>query len=173
MTPDRTWDPLRFQRGTRGFAAVVTALNGFVVLGFGAFVVPSAGLPAPADAWIATVAIAAGIAQLVAVVGLVRGRAWARNAVLYLAAAGVGAAVFGLLLVWRAGEPIVGSADQTTIGFFVWMIGSWLIAARFTLKAYGDPRRPARQLQLPTPSIVPPSVAGLTFDRPRTALAAA
>ena len=28
MTPDRTWDPIRFRRGTRGFAALVTAING-------------------------------------------------------------------------------------------------------------------------------------------------
>ena len=26
--PDRTYDPIRFHRGTRGFAAFFTALNG-------------------------------------------------------------------------------------------------------------------------------------------------
>ncbi|MGK2851573.1 MAG: hypothetical protein ACSLFN_11765 [Candidatus Limnocylindrales bacterium] len=50
MTPDRTWDPLRFQRGTRGFAAFVTAINGFVLLGVGAVVAPATDLPDPAMA---------------------------------------------------------------------------------------------------------------------------
>lgn len=173
MTPDRTWDPLRFQRGTRGFAAVVTALNGLVVLGVGALVVPAAGLPAPADAWIAGLAMAAGLVHLAAVVGLVRGRTWARAAVLYLAAAGIGVATFGILLVWRATEPVLGTADQTTIGFLVWMIGAWLVAARFTFKAFTDPRRTATVV-LPTPRIVQPTTGHrVIVQAPRAALVAA
>jgi hypothetical protein len=79
MTPDRTWDPLRFQRGTRGFAAFVTALNGFAVLGAALVVAPAAGLPAPLDAWVVILGTAAGIAHLVAAVGLVRARAGRRT----------------------------------------------------------------------------------------------
>ena len=173
MTPDRTWDPKRFQRGTRGFAAFMTALNGFIVLGFGAIVVPAAGLPAPADAWLTGLAIAAGLVQLVAVVGLVRGRTWARSLVLYLAAAGIGAVTFGFLLVARAGEPILGSADQTTLGFFIWMIGSWLVAARFTYQAYSDPRRPARRVQLSAPRVSLPTPGRIADAPARPVLLAA
>ena len=139
MTPDRTWDPLRFQRGTRGFAAFVTALNGFAVLGASLVVAPAAGLPAPLDAWIIILGTAAGIGHLVAAVGLVRARAWAPNFVAYLAAAGIGTAVFALLMIARANEAILGAADATAIGFFLWMIGTWLVATRFARKAYTRP----------------------------------
>lgn len=139
MTPDRTWDPLRFQRGTRGFAAFLTALNGFAVLGASLVVAPGAGLPSPLDAWVVLLGGAAGIAHLVAAVGLVRARAWAPVAVAYLAAAGIGAAVFALLMITRAGEAILGAADASAIGFYLWMIGTWLVAARFARKAYAEP----------------------------------
>ena len=43
IAPDRTYDPIRFRRGTRGFAAFVTGLNGFVVLGAALLVVPTSG----------------------------------------------------------------------------------------------------------------------------------
>ena len=159
MTPDRTWDPIRFQRGTRGFAAFLTALNGFAVLGVAAVVAPMAGLPQPLVSWIVILGVAAGIAHLVAVVGLVRARTWARNLVLYLAGAGIGVSVFSILMIARAGESILGAGDATAIGFFVWMIGTWLVAARFAYKSFAAPstrRRP--HVTLPTPRIVTPTV---------------
>lgn len=139
MTPDRTWDPLRFQRGTRGFAAFVTALNGFAVLGASLVVAPAAGLPAPLDAWVVILGTAAGIAHLVATYGLVRARSWAPTLVGYLAAAGIGTSVFALLMIARANEAILGAGDASAIGFFLWMIGTWAIAARFARKAYTRP----------------------------------
>lgn len=139
MTPDRTWDPLRFQRGTRGFATFVTAINGLAVLGVAGVVAPATDLPDPAMAWVVMAGLAAGITHLVAVVGLIRGRAWARSLVGYLAAAGIGAALFALLMTWRAQEPVLGAGGSTANGFFIWMIGAWLVAARFTFKAYRRP----------------------------------
>jgi hypothetical protein len=160
--PDRSWDSMRFQRGTRGFAAFVTLINGFVTLGLATVVAPSAGLPEPLLSWIVIGGLAAGIVQLAAVIGLVRARRWARSAVAYTAAAGIGTAAFSLLMLTRAGEPVLGAADQTAIGFFVWMIGAWLVASRFVFKAYADPtRRPAVVVtELPAPSLpMPTSVA--------------
>jgi hypothetical protein len=139
MTPDRTWDPLRFQRGTRGFAAFLTALNGFAVLGATTVVAPQAGLPDPLLGWVVILGTAAGIGHLIAVVGLIQARAWAPDLVTYLAAAGVGVAVFAMLMIGRAGEAVLGATDATALGFFVWMIGSWLVATRFARKAYGRP----------------------------------
>lgn len=162
MTPDRTWDPLRFQRGTRGFAAFVTAINGFVLLGVGAVVAPATDLPDPAMAWVVAPAVAAGIAHLVAVVGLVRARPWARPLVGYLAAGGIGAAAFAVLMNWRAEEAVLGASGSTAIGFYLWMIGSWLVATRFAFKAYGQPASAAlRQtsVSLPPPRIVAPTTA--------------
>lgn len=139
MTPDRTWDPLRFQRGTRGFAAFVTALNGFAVLGATTVVAPQSGLPDPLLGWVVILGTATGIAHLIAVVGLIQARDWAADLVTYLAAAGVGVAVFAMLMIGRAGEAVLGASDATALGFFAWMIGSWLVATRFARKAYGRP----------------------------------
>lgn len=139
MTPDRTWDPIRFQRGTRGFAAFITALNGFAVLGASLVVAPAAGLPDPLRAWVIILGTAAGIAHFVAVAGLVRARDWAPDLVSYLAAGGIGVSVFALLMIARAGEAVLGAADATAIGFFAWMIVTWLVAMRFARKAYARP----------------------------------
>ena len=135
MTPDRTWDPLRFQRGTRGFAAFLTALNGFAVLGASIVVAPQTGLPDPLLGWVVILGTAAGIGHLVAVVGLIRARDWAPDLVTYLAAAGVGVAVFAMLMIGRAGEAVLGATDATALGFFAWMIGSWLVATTDALAA--------------------------------------
>jgi hypothetical protein len=134
-----TYDPVRYQRGTRGFAAFVTALNGFAVLGLGTLVLPASDLPDWAMAWAVGLSVAAGVLHLVAVVGLIRARRWARDLVGYLAAAGIGAAFFGLLMVARAQMPLGGPDMASTIGFFIWMIGTWAVAARFAFRAFAMP----------------------------------
>lgn len=166
--PDRTYDPVRFHRGTRGFAAFVTIINGLAVLAFGAAVVPSAEVGAPLGAWLAIAGIAAGIGHLVAVVGLIRGRAWSGRLVAYLAAGGIGAAVFAILLITRASESVLGAADASTVGFLAWMIGSWLVATRFALK-------PFRPVAVPTPDVevVAPAPHPALVRRPVLGAAAA
>jgi hypothetical protein len=158
----RRYDPIRYRRGTRGFAAVVTTLNGLVVLGLGAVVVPSLGLPTVGVNWLVPVAVAAGILHIVAAVGLIRGKAWSRSLVAYLSAAGIGVAGYGLLAV--ATDLDVFGATSTLppdqaiadgVGFLVWMIGSWLVAARFAFVAFAPaPSRPAVEIapaSLPVP----------------------
>ena len=44
IAPDRSYDALRFHRGSRGLAAFVTLVNGLVVLGAAAVVIPTLGL---------------------------------------------------------------------------------------------------------------------------------
>ena len=63
------------RRGTRGFAAFVTGLAGLVVLGVGAVVLPASSLDGLALAWLVPLAVAFGLAHLVAAYGLVRRRA--------------------------------------------------------------------------------------------------
>ena len=158
--PDRTWDPIRFQRGTRGFAAFVTIINGLAVLAFGAVVAPRSDIGYPLVAWLTIIGIAAGLAHLVAVYGLIRGRRWSGSLVAYLAAAGIGASVFAILMIGRAGEAILGASDATAIGFFVWMIGSWIVAARFALKPFRTataPRGTTASVTLPTPRFAAPA----------------
>ena len=46
--PDRTYDQVRFHRGSRGFAAFVTGLNASILLGLALFVTPTLGLTQPA-----------------------------------------------------------------------------------------------------------------------------
>jgi len=141
MTPNRTWDPIRFRRGTRGFAAVVTTINGLIVLGIGLFAAPAAGLPEPLSAWIVGLTVAAGIAHLVAAVGLVRARPWAARLTAYLAGAGIGASAFAILLITRAELDVFGAAGATTAAFFAFMIGWWLVGMRFALQAFAPDRR--------------------------------
>lgn len=133
--PDRTYDPIRFQRGTRGFAAFVTFIAGSVVLGASVFVVPTLGLDPIAARWAVILGTAAGIAHLVAVVGLIRGRSWAAETVAYLSAAGIAVAGVGLLFS-AVGVPVFGAERGTSLGFFIWMIGTWLVATRFAMKPF-------------------------------------
>ena len=131
----RTYDPVRFHRGTRGFAAFVTALNGLVVLGAALFVVPTLPLEPLVATWAVILGTTLGVAHLIAAVGLVRGRRWAASLVGYVASAGIALAVFGALLA-ATRVSIFGAERATSVGFFLWMIGSWLVAARFAFKPF-------------------------------------
>lgn len=133
--PDRTYDPIRFHRGTRGFAAFVTFIAGAVVLGASLFVVPTFSLDPIAARWAVILGTAAGIAHLVAVAGLIRGRRWAAEMVAYLSAAGIAVAGIGLLFS-AVGVPVFGAERGTALGFFIWMIGTWLVATRFAMKPF-------------------------------------
>lgn len=133
--PARTYDPIRFHRGTRGFAAFITLIDGLLVLGASLAVVPTLDLPPLVATWAVMLGTTAGIAHLVAVVGLVRGRRWAAALVGYLATAGIAVAGFGALLA-ATGLAIFGADRATAFGFFVWMIGTWLVAARFAVKPF-------------------------------------
>jgi hypothetical protein len=135
IAPDRTYDPIRFRRGTRGFAAFVTGLNAFVVLGAALFVVPTLGLDRIAASWAVILGVAAGLAHFVAIAGLVRGRRWGASLVGYLAAAGIAAASFAALLA-ATGRAIFGAEAGTALGLFIWMIGSWAVASRFAFKPF-------------------------------------
>ena len=155
--PDRTWDPIRFRRGTRGFAAVVTTINGLIVLGIGLFAAPLAGLPQPLVAWVVGLMVAAGIAHLVAAAGLVRARRWAASMTGYLAAAGVAASTFAILMVARAEVDILGAGGATTAAFFAFMIAWFLIGARFAIHAFAPAASPARVAAARPRSIATPA----------------
>ena len=142
--PDRTYDRVRFHRGSRGFAAFVTGLNAAVLLGLAFFATPSLHLSQPAASWFVILAGAAGIGHVAAVVGLIRGRSWSGALVGYLAAAGIAVAAFGALAA-ATGLDVVGAQRGTAVGFFIWMIGSWLVAIRFALKAFTYTRPAPRQ----------------------------
>jgi len=158
IAPDRTYDRVRYHRGSRGFAAFVTGLNAAVLLGLALFVTPTLGLPQPAASWFVILAGGAGIAHIAAIVGLIRGRAWGGSLVGYLAAAGIAVAGFGAL-AGATGLEIFGSERGTAVGFFVWMIGSWLVATRFALKAFTytrpAPRHARRRVERPAPDARP------------------
>jgi hypothetical protein len=96
---------------------------------------PAFEAPTLAATWAVMLGTAAGIAHLVAVVGLIRGRRWAASLVGYLATAGIAVAGFGALLA-VTGMSIFGADRATTFGFFAWMIAWWLIAARYALKPF-------------------------------------
>ncbi|HET7168179.1 MAG TPA: hypothetical protein VFI69_03180 [Candidatus Limnocylindrales bacterium] len=155
--PDRTYDPIRFQRGTRGFAAFLTGLNGAVVLGATLFVVPTLGLDQITASWAVILGLLAGIGHLVAIVGLIRGRRWGAGLVAYLAAAGVAIAGFGALAS-ATGLEVFGADRATAFGFFAWMIGAWLVATRFALRPFSftpHAHRPMARVPAPLPDVRP------------------
>jgi hypothetical protein len=100
------------------------------------FAAPTAGLPEPLVAWVVGLTVAAGIAHLVAAVGLVRARRWAASLTGYLAAAGVAASVFAILMIARAEVDILGASGATTAAFFGFMIAWFVIGARFALHSF-------------------------------------
>lgn len=171
--PDRTYDRVRFHRGTRGSAAFVTGLNASILLGLALFVTPSFGLSQPAASWFVIITGLAGIGHLAAVVGLIRGRAWSGALVGYLAAAGIAVAAFGALAT-ATGLEIVGAEGGTAVGFFIWMIGSWLVATGYALRPFTYartmPRQVHRVVERPVPDARP--LTGLRkIRRPAAALA--
>ena len=129
------------RRGTRGFAAFVTGLAGLVVLGVGAVVLPESSLDRLALSWLIPLAVAFGLAHLVAAYGLLRRRTWSRAMTGYLAAIGIGVAAYGLLLMLTGQDPF-GATSRTPsdrawaegFGLLLWMIGLWVVAARFAFK---------------------------------------
>ncbi len=138
------------RRGTRGFGAFVTAIAGFVALAVGAVVLPATSLDSVALNWLVPLAIAFGIAHFVAVVGLVRNRQWAARLTGYLAAIGIGVAAYGLLVTITGLDPFGATsslpaheAKAEGFGLMVWMIGLWLVAARFAIRGVVPSGRPS------------------------------
>lgn len=131
-----------YRRGTRAFAAVVIGLAGFVVLAFGAVVLPSTALDRLALSWLIPATVVIGIAHFVAAYGLVRRRSWAVALTGYLAALGIGVAAYGLLVTLTGLDPfgatssLPGNAARAQgFGLLVWMIGLWLVASRYAVRA--------------------------------------
>ncbi len=164
--PDRTYDALRFQRGTRGFAAFVTLINGLVVLGAAVVVVPTLGVGPLVSTWAVILGGAAGLAHLGAVVGLIRGRRWAAALVGYLAVAGIAVAVIGALFA-VTGVELFAAERRTAVGFFIWMIGAWLVAARFAVRPFTFTPHAHRMAAVARPAVDARPLTGL---RKRTAV---
>lgn len=143
------------RRGTRGFAAFVTGLAGLVVLAVGAVVLPATALDSLVLSWLVPLAVAFGLAHLVAAYGLIRGRAWSANLTGYLAAAGIGVAAYGLLLTLTGADPFgatsslsPGTAWAEGLGLLIWMIGLWSVAARYAWKGVRLLRPSARPVAM-------------------------
>ena len=139
----RRFVPIARRRGSRGFAAIVTALAGFVVLAVGLFVLPATGLDQAVGSWLTVLAVAFGVGHFIAVVGLLRTRRWGAHLVGYLAAIGIGVAAFGLLATitgldpFSATSPLPSTAARAQgIGLLVWMIGLWVVAVRYALRGF-------------------------------------
>jgi hypothetical protein len=158
MTSSSTLPRYGHRRGTRGFAAFVILLAGFVVLGVGAVVLPSTALGSLALSWLVPLTVAFGIGHFVAAYGLIRRRTWSVALTGYVAAIGLGVAAYGLLLA-LTGLDLFGAtstlpaaqASAEGVGLLVWMSGLWLIAARFAWKGIAAGRSAStRSLATPT-----------------------
>jgi hypothetical protein len=144
MTASTSLPRYAHRRGTRGFAAFVTLIAGFVVLGVGAVVLPSVSLDPIAASWLIPLTIVFGVGHFVAAYGLIRRRAWGGRLVGYLAAIGIGIAAYGLILTLTGVDPFGATSRLPSarawadgLGLLIWMIGLWLVAARYAFKAIG------------------------------------
>jgi hypothetical protein len=131
------------RRGTRGFAAFLTVLSGFVVLAVGAVVLPSTELDRIPMAWLVPGTIAFGIAHFVAAIGLIRRRAWGATLVGYIGAIGIGVAGYGLLVTLTGLDPFGATsslpgeqARAEGLGLLLWMAALWALAARSAFRAF-------------------------------------
>lgn len=162
MSATTTLPRYAHRRGTRGFAAIVTLLAGAVVLAAGTIAAPRAALDPAYVSWIVLGAVAFGLAHIVAAYGLLRRRAWSGMLVGYLAMIGIGVAIYGLLMTLTGADPIGATSALPSdrawaegVGLLVWMIGVWLVAARYALKG------------------VPPVATGRGVTAPQVAASAA
>ena len=147
MSPSSTLPRYAHRRGTRGFAAFVTLLAGFAVLGVGAVVLPNTTLGSLALSWLVPLTVAFGIGHFVAAYGLIRRRTWSVALTGYLAAIGLGVAAYGLLLTLTGLDPFgatstlpAAQASAEGVGLLLWMSGLWLVAARFAWKGIAADR---------------------------------
>lgn len=131
------------RRGTRGFAALVIWLAGCVASAVGIAVLPESSLDRLALSWLIPLAVAFGVAHFVAAYGLLAGRRWSASLTGYLAAIGIGITVYGLLATLSGLDPFAASsalpadcARADGLGLLAWMIGMWLVAARFAWRAF-------------------------------------
>jgi hypothetical protein len=180
MPPDRTYDPIRFSRGTRAFAAFVTTFNGLVVLALAIFIAPTLGLDRLVTTWTVLAGVVAGVAHIVAAVGLVRGRRWAAELVGYLGAAGIALAA-GTALAAVIGPDVFGGTNAMATGFSLWMIAWWYVAIRFAMRPFTFDRPwssvglPALRVAAPRATTAPPSTAaprpGLVATHPMSTAA--
>jgi hypothetical protein len=141
MSATTSLPPYAHRRGTRGFAAFVTLLLGLVVLAVGIVVLPSTSLDPLALSWLVPLTIAFGLGHVIAAYGLIRRRAWSRDLVGYLAAIGIGVAAYGLLLTLTGMDPFGATSKLPSdrawaegLGLLIWLIGLWLVAARYAFK---------------------------------------
>ena len=116
---------------------------GFVVSGVGMVALPASNLDRLALSWLIPLATAFGIAHFVAVYGLLARRDWSASVTGYLAAIGTGIAAYAVLATLTGLDPFEATStlpsDQARadgLGLLVWMIGLWLVAARFALLAF-------------------------------------
>ena len=154
------------------------------MLGVGAVVLPTTALGSLALSWLVPLTVAFGIAHFVAAYGLIRRRTWSAALTGYLAAIGLGVAVYGLMLTLTGADPFGATSSLPSdrawaqgLGLLVWMIGLWVVAARFAWKAVRpldvdgalDRRRGQRPGRPPRPDrVYPRSVAadlGTLYDR--------
>jgi hypothetical protein len=155
MTGSSTLPRHALRRGTRGFAAIVTLLAGAVVLGAGTIAAPRAALDPAFVSWLVIGSLAFGAAHVVAAYGLLRRRAWSGVMVGYLATIGIGVAAYGLLLTLTGMDPFGATSALPSdrawaegVGLLVWMIGLWLVAARYALRGV-PPAAPVRATAAP------------------------
>jgi hypothetical protein len=119
-------------RGSRLAASFLLFLTGTAVLAVAALVLPDA--VTPDGIWaVIPLAFAFGIAHLVALVGLVRGQAWARDLAVSIAEGGGGIAIAAAVAVAMGAKlpsasGALSAADRSgAVGLLLWFVGLYAL----------------------------------------------
>jgi hypothetical protein len=112
-------------RGSRLAASFLLVLTGFAVLAIALFTLPAA-VDRGTAWWIVPLGIAAGIAHFVALVGIYRGRDWARSLAVFIAEMGGGIAILGVVALLTGARPF-GADSQTGAGLLLWALGIYAL----------------------------------------------
>ncbi len=108
-------------RGSRLAASFLLFLTGTAVTAFGLGVLPPA--IGPAGAWILVpIVVAYGIAHVIALVGVARGRTWGRELAVSIAEAGGGIAIAGLFAMLLGTDPLSAGT-----GLLVWTVAMYAL----------------------------------------------
>ncbi len=112
-------------RGSRLAASFLLVVTGFAVLSIALFTLPVA-VGRGAAWWIVPVGITAGILHFAALVGIARGRDWARSLAVLIAELGGGFAILGAVALLTGAHPF-GASSSTGAGLLLWALGIYAL----------------------------------------------
>lgn len=113
-------------RGSRLAASFLLVLTGAAVIALGIGAVPAVAAADGARLLVPLV-VAFGVAHVVALAGVARGRAWGRTLALSIAESGGGLAFAAAIAHLLGADPLATGHSGTAVGFAAWMVALYVL----------------------------------------------